>query len=235
MNNRLLLEHYIHFLSKHRGAKSSLYNLELIRSDKPYFNIAFPASVSSMSLVNEAFNVYVPNLPEMEGGMKGWDKTGSITYMTLVGAPAWQMNADISVRAAVTGNDIADFSMVQGKGFCDTEDEYNEWYPWLHEKNLKNLQDGDQRFYVGYYADEPVGICLAITYKDIMGIYAVATLPEYRKQGVGTTIMQQAIRGAQATGINEVTLQVMTESYAHKFYRKLGFTDAFKNWILSHK
>jgi len=237
MNHRTLLEHHLYFLSTHRGNRESLEQIEFIHSDKPSFNIAFPFSAESITTIGSMFHIYLPDwINADEKILKGWEKTGSITYMIHSNKDMlWKINNKTVIKKAATKEDTEDFSLIQGKGFCQTEDDFKEWHPWMSEKNITNISDINQRFYVGYYDEKPLGVCLSIIHNNIIGVYAVATLPEYRKQGISATIMKEAIHEAQKSNIHSVTLQVMTNSYAHQYYKHLGFSDAFHCNIFTHE
>ena len=232
MNKTKLLEHYIYFLSTHRGKLESLDGVDLIHSGKPYFNIALPSSKMNIESIGSEFKIYIPEWLNFDGNIiNNREKSGSLTFMTLPNVQVeWEINQNLVVRKSTSDTDLEDFSFVQGKGFCETEEEYNEWHPWMQNKNLKNYRNSEQRFYIGYKDSRPMGVCLSIVHDGIMGIYAVATLPEFRKQGISTTIMRQAIKDYlnEDTSLDKsVILQVMTNSYAHQFYKKLGFADVF--------
>lgn len=102
----------------------------------------------------------------------------------------------------------------------------------MREKNIKNLDDTTQNFYIAYENEKPVGVTLCIYHKNIAGIYAVATMPEHRKMGVSTTLIQRAVDDAISNNMKTITLQTSTESYAHSFYRNLGFENIFECSIL---
>ncbi|MCC7159610.1 MAG: GNAT family N-acetyltransferase [Ignavibacteria bacterium] len=91
-----------------------------------------------------------------------------------------------------------------------------------------NLYNSCQHFYTAYEHGKPVGVCLRIIHDNCAGVYVVATLPEFRKNGISTKVMSHALQDACKTGIDTITLKVATDSYAHLFYRKLGFIDVFK-------
>ncbi len=211
--------------------------VEFIHSDKPAFNIAFLLSADSVITIGSMFHIYLPDWINVnEKTLSGWKKSGSITYMILSGTKDnWKINNKITATKIGTTADMENFSLVQGKGFCESEDDFKEWYPWMREKNMTNASDINQHFYVGYDNGKPVGVCLSIIHNNLLGIYAVATLPEYRKQGVSAAIMKRAINDSQKSNIRSVTLQVMTNSYAHQFYKRLGFADAFHCDIFTHE
>ena len=115
------------------------------------------------------------------------------------------------------------FSHVQTASFLDSAEAYEAWHAFLSAANQRNLTSENQTFYIGYLDGKPVGVCLPVLSDDVAGIYAVATLAEYRKKGVSTTIMKQAITDARKAGYQTVALQVAANSYAQSFYEGLGF------------
>lgn len=237
IDNSLLLEHHIHFLSKHRGIRESLPGMELIHSSMQFFNIAFRLSNNAPKIIEKKFNIYLPCFLECNRNfMNGRKKSGNLTYMILEPGKNCKTagnNNNITVIKANTIKEINDFSMAQARGFCETEEEFNEWFPWMKEKNLENMNDENQSFYIAYSDNKPSGVCLVITHCNITGIYAVATIPQLRKQGISTALMKHVIDPAVNSGIETITLQVISGSYAHNFYKNLGFKDVFSCDIYS--
>ncbi len=229
MNKKNLLEHHIHFLSKHRGERESLEHIELIHSDKSAFNIAFPLLPESIEAINPMFRMYLPDwIIPGEKTKVLWKKNGCLTYMHLPKHKNnWKTNNRLLVKKAGTVSHMEDFSLIQAKGFCETEDDFNEWYPWMRQQNMDNFNDSNQSFYIAYENEKPAGVCLCINHNCITGIYAVTTLTESRQQGISTTIMKQVVSDAVKNNAPLITLQVSTNSYAHSFYQHLGFENVF--------
>lgn len=229
-----ILENHIHFLATHRGIIECDQYAQLIHSDKEEYNIIFPLSKEGIEKISKKYTIYLPQWVLINEQMKlNYKKIGSLTYMVLNNKKTkWKINKKIIIKRAISLSDIEDFSIVQGKAFCETEEGFNKWYLWMREKNIKNLDDSTQNFYVAYENEKPVGVTLCIYYKNIAGIYAVATLPEYRKTGVSTTLIQRAVDDAISNNMATITLQTSTESYAHSFYRNLGFESVFDCSIL---
>ena len=67
------------------------------------------------------------------------------------------------------------------------------------------------------------------TIKDEKGLIAtIAVHPDYRRRGVGKTLMEEAIRMCEGRA-KEVEIHVRTDNHgAIKFYQELGFTKRFK-------
>ncbi len=148
--------------------------------------------------------------------------------MRLKGNPVdWQENNKVEIRQAKNKSDIEIFSFVQAKGFSATESDFEEWHPWLHAKNVENYIHPNQHFYIGYLNGKPAGVCLGIRIKNRLGIYAVTTLHESRRNGVSVSIMKKAMADAMSNGVYGTTLQVFRGTYAEQFYHKLGFETIF--------
>ena len=52
---------------------------------------------------------------------------------------------------------------------------------------------------------------------------SISVKKEYRKKGIGTTLMKQMLFYLQQKGYHQVSLSVQTANYASKMYLKLGF------------
>ncbi len=75
--------------------------------------------------------------------------------------------------------------------------------------------------YVGYLDKKPVVTGIAVFYAGVMGIYYVATVPEQRRKGFGSHMMEKLIKRAAERGYTIATLQATTDG---KFlYEHLGF------------
>ena len=60
---------------------------------------------------------------------------------------------------------------------------------------------------------------------EIGAIQNVAVLPEYRRRGLATTLVLQALQGFRESGIQRVSLEVTTENHpAVCLYEQIGFT-----------
>jgi ribosomal protein S18 acetylase RimI-like enzyme len=105
---------------------------------------------------------------------------------------------------------------------------YEEWLPWLQESNERNFRRKEQAFYLGHTEGRPVATTLFVCNQDTIGIYAVATLPEFRKKGIATAVMRHGIGELQRNQSRMVTLQTFKGSAAERLYTSLGFTTVFE-------
>jgi N-acetylglutamate synthase-like GNAT family acetyltransferase len=112
-------------------------------------------------------------------------------------------------------------------------DSHETWYARLRERNGSNLHRDEQRFYLASREGRPAGVLLTVLEQRTLGIYGVATLPAERKRGTSTALLALVVREARAQGVETVTLQVLTGSYAQSLYEKLGFETAFVSTIFA--
>jgi GNAT superfamily N-acetyltransferase len=81
--------------------------------------------------------------------------------------------------------------------------------------------DPDVELVVAYLDDCPVGTSLAIRTGDVAGVYAVGTLPDARRRGIGTAATWAAIAASRAWGCREIVLQ--SSEMGFPMYGQMGF------------
>lgn len=75
---------------------------------------------------------------------------------------------------------------------------------------------------IAYLGDKPVGTGILVLHAGVAGIYYVTTLPEYRKKGFATAMMEFLLMGAVERGYTLATLQASPEGKS--LYARLGFS-----------
>ena len=80
--------------------------------------------------------------------------------------------------------------------------------------------------YLGWLYDEPVAIASLLFHAGVAGIYGVATIPEARRQGVGTAMTLHTLREARKQGYRVAVLSPTDMSIA--LYRRIGFQEYCK-------
>jgi GNAT superfamily N-acetyltransferase len=91
---------------------------------------------------------------------------------------------------------------------------------------------GDYRGFLGLAAGTPVAIVAIVPAAGVLGVYSLATIPEYRRRGYGEAVLRAAVEQERArTGLEHVVLQSTDAGY--KLYRRLGFRDVaqFSVWL----
>jgi ribosomal protein S18 acetylase RimI-like enzyme len=80
------------------------------------------------------------------------------------------------------------------------------------------------RGYVGLLDGKPVGIVATVEAAGVLGIYSLATLPEYRRRGVGEALLRTVV--ARESTAKRLVLQSTEAGY--RMYRRIGFKDVAK-------
>lgn len=231
-NEESLLENHLAFLASHRGSVRRTSGIIFIESDRPEFTYAILGKGSNLTdLPSTVQTIQLPPWSETTANdltRAGFAPTIGLSYMILGETlPEWRVRNGLTVEQAIDQTRMDFFSEVQCKGFNESNENFAHWYPWLKAANDRNLKNPSQAFYIGHLSGKPVGTALTVSEGESAGIYAVATLPDYRRQGISAMIMNQAIHEARARGARVVTLQVKQDSYVEDFYRHLGFKRVF--------
>ncbi len=109
-------------------------------------------------------------------------------------------------------------------GICLIEDDsFRSPYPPDLLKRL--LHDHGNNFLVAEEASgKPVGYCVAAIEGRLAHVVSIAVLPEHRKKGVATALLQNLIENLGAHGVDELWLEVNTgNKEAITLYEKFGF------------
>ncbi|MCP5110696.1 MAG: GNAT family N-acetyltransferase, partial [bacterium] len=81
--------------------------------------------------------------------------------------------------------------------------------------NSERAWETDLIAYVGYIDNQPVATAATVTTDGAVGVYSVATLPEFRKRGVAERITRHALdRAREMTGIERSVLQSSRQGHA---------------------
>ncbi len=98
---------------------------------------------------------------------------------------------------------------------------------------IQCFQETDCQIYIatlgeaGVGCKEPVGCLRLYELPDTIGIYGFVVRPEYRGRGYGRQMLEEAIRGIQASSQKRIMLEVDTENAnALGLYRSCGFKES---------
>ncbi len=147
-------------------------------------------------------------IPEMAMELASLDdKPGAITDFTIQKVNNPEMQALWARIAAV------------GTGFPDSATDAMVRV----EAKLTGPQYEAQRRYIGFLNGTPVATSALVLDSGVAGIYAVATLPEARRKGIGRLMTVMPLLEARKLGYRVGVLQ--SSSMGHSVYEKLGFRD----------
>jgi ribosomal protein S18 acetylase RimI-like enzyme len=103
--------------------------------------------------------------------------------------------------------------------------------PGVRERLISGLRDHPTTFIVlAFDGDRPVGVATCFTgfstfaAKPLINIHDLAVIPEYRKRGVGRSLLEAVERRARSLGCCKMTLEVLDRNErALGAYRAFGF------------
>ena len=99
--------------------------------------------------------------------------------------------------------------------------------PWTREMYLSELEHRDvSSFYIARDAvGEAIGFCSCWRVLDELHINNLAVLPERRRHGIASALLQRVLTDARARGAVRATLEVRrSNDAALKLYERFGFT-----------
>jgi ribosomal protein S18 acetylase RimI-like enzyme len=100
--------------------------------------------------------------------------------------------------------------------------------PYVISQQVYGPERAWQGAYKGYIAlaqGKPVAMLALVSAAGVLGIYSLATLPEYRRAGYGEALLRAAVARTRR-GDQRLILQSTDAGY--RLYRRLGFRDVAK-------
>jgi ribosomal-protein-alanine N-acetyltransferase len=136
-------------------------------------------------------------------------------------------NPAVGVERIVSRVDADRFSAIQVVGF-DIPPEHRDWD---RELVHRHLAAGRHAFYLARFDERGVGAARSIHLPGgVTGMAALATLPEARGRGVGTSLLARMVADARVAGSSLIFGTVISNSYAAGMYQRLGFMRLFRTW-----
>ncbi len=100
------------------------------------------------------------------------------------------------------------------------------------EATLGDAQYTAQHRYIGFLNDTPVATSALVLESGVAGIYAVATIPEARRKGIGRIMTVMPLLEARQIGYRVGILQASSAGYS--IYQNIGFNDVCKYRLYLH-
>ncbi|MDX1271475.1 GNAT family N-acetyltransferase [Bizionia paragorgiae] len=227
-----LLNNHICFLKQNRGTLS--FENKNIRISSPFKTYSITIVVHEQETTCTSEYVFLPNWSTNTNPLTHYNKDYDLTYMLGDSEQVknWSEHPNLLIKQVKTQADIDLFSQVQASGFCETEAIYNRWFPFLKQKNDEGLLYKNQYYFMASINKQTVATCLIVDSDSVYGIYGVATAPQFRKQGIATSLMKAAITSCLSKKEQLLTLQTVKDSNAEKLYQTLGFKEDFNSQIL---
>ena len=125
---------------------------------------------------------------------------------------------DCFIRPLSSEADIDDILRIESISFTN---------PWTREMYLSELEHRDVSFfYIARDAvGEAIGFCSCWLVLDEIHINNLAVLPEHRRSGVASALIEHVLKEGGARGAHRATLEVRRSNEpARKLYEKFGFT-----------
>lgn len=131
----------------------------------------------------------------------------------------------VTVRAVTDDADLAAFQAVQAEVFGIAPDVVTEFLP------RRAVETPGVAFLLGWHDDVPCATAATVVSEHGAGIVGVATLPAYRRRGIGRAVTAAAVEAGAAEGAGLAWLY--PSAMARPLYEGLGFRalDDVQVWV----
>lgn len=117
--------------------------------------------------------------------------------------------------------EVLAFSELAGQASAMHPDAIEEWF----SVNMGVMNQQEMIHFMAYLDEKPVGTVTLSISPTAAGIWSLATLPEYRKAGIGSALVHAALVEAKRRDYSHVMAMVMPKGMSSGLFNKLGFKD----------
>ncbi len=196
--------------------------------DDVFFNKLTNITCLSESMINDAIYefkkhnskifVYSLNYPDLDEFLLARNFAYYDTQHVLKKNPRHTTNTKLEKISSTQ-------SMIWASIFCNSYD----CMDWLEAVNSIVKNSTSQ---VEYYVDVTHSACMALIEKSsILGLYCLGTLPEKRKQGLASSLIDFALWKVKQEKLDFLMLETYGKDHLLKFYKKLGFENLYYKTI----
>lgn len=154
---------------------------------------------------------------------KGFQFGGVLTGIALdisKGVPPKPVAAqNLTIKIVQSEADVLKFTELAGNAFAMSSKSVEQWFLL----NISVINQGEQIHFMAYLDDVPVGTASLSVSPQSAGIWNLATLPGYRKVGIGAFLVYTALVEAKTRQYNQVMAILMPKGMAWGLFTKLGF------------
>jgi GNAT superfamily N-acetyltransferase len=144
----------------------------------------------------------------------------------------------ISVRRATPDDLAAAVGLLEAGSLVEGKEDPNDLTPY--QAALSEIDRLPGGVLVAEHDGEVVGLCQLIIFRHLQShgglcaeVESVHVHPDWRKKGIGQTLMEAAIQQAQEAGCYRVQLTSnLQRPDAHRFYERLGFDSSHAGFKL---
>lgn len=226
-----LLDNYLAFLAAFRGQVSRRADGVVVESDRVEFRYDIPASHEALEPSFVGSILALPWIDRLEPTLiaHAFTRAAEIVFMSkAVDDRPREPVPGIDVREARDAMEVEVFSDLQSRGFIEDADELADWAPWLTAANVRNLSNAACHFLLADLDGQPSAVTLVLESPGACGIYAVATPAAHQRRGLAARLLEASEAIARQRGYEQVCLQVYAGTYAHGFYERRGFGEAYR-------
>lgn len=151
----------------------------------------------------------------------GGNLTGIALDITCGTPPTQALPSRLKIKTISKKDELKVFSNIAVNAFGMNPDTLEQF----QAINTAGMQHGEQQHFLALMNDIPVGTATLSTSQTSAGIWNLATLPEYRKYGIGGALVSAALTEAKKLEYNQVMAILMPKGMAWSLFTKLGFKE----------
>lgn len=130
-------------------------------------------------------------------------------------------SSDLKIKIVQSEEDLDSFTELAASAFAMNANATKQW----RALNASVMKSGEQIHFLAYLDGIPVGTATLSVLPTSAGIWSLATLPEYRKHGVGGALVHAALIEAKKRQYDQVMAILMPKGMAWGLFMKLGFKE----------